>query len=128
MEPFDSLGSRMYLDTMKNNMILLAGIILLYLIPSMALQAIYGPSYGFLSGEDCWNADGHGGWVKHGNPSDPMPSQPSRDIPPLVRYIPIFLPAALLILFYLTPLSKKLEPPLPPKEPVEPPGPETPTE
>jgi len=98
---------------MKKNLYLLAGIIALYLISSLSLQGIYGPSFGFLNGEDSWVADSAGGWVKHGNPSGPMPTEASINVPLGVRYIPIFLPAALLILFYLTPLSRKIEPPLP---------------
>lgn len=94
---------------MRKAVLLLVGIILLYLVPSLILQAIYGPSYGFLSGEDCWVPDGKGGWVEHGRPFNPPPAGPSVNIPILVRYIPIFLPALLLILFMFTPLSKRLE-------------------
>lgn len=101
---------------MRKNLYLLAGIIALYLISSFVLQGIYGPSFGFLNGEDSWIADGSGGWVKHGNPTGPMPVEPSVDVPIGVRYIPIFLPAAFLILFYLTPLSRKIEPLPPPQE------------
>ncbi len=109
--PIDSPIGSLYLDRMKKNLYLLAGIIVLYLGSSMVLQGIYGPSYGFMAGEDCWVADNAGGWVRHGNPVSPMPAEPSVNVPIGVRYIPIFLPAALLILFYLTPLSRKLEPP-----------------
>ena len=101
-----------YFGPVKKNLYLLAGIIVLYLCSSLVLQGIYGPSFGFLAGEDCWVADQAGGWVKHGNPTSPMPTEPSDNVPLGVRYIPIFLPAALLILFYLTPLSRKIEPPL----------------
>ena len=94
---------------MRNNVILLIVVILLYLIPSLILQAVYGPSYGFLSGEDRWQPDGSGGWVKHGHPADPAPTEPSVLVPIGVRYIPIFLPALVLILFLFTPLSRKLE-------------------
>lgn len=96
---------------MRKNVLLLIGIILLYLIPSMVLQGIYGPSYGFLSGEDSWIPDGNGGWKKHGEPNSPAPQQPSVNIPIYVRYIPIFLPGLLLILFLFTPLAKSLESP-----------------
>ena len=98
---------------MKNNLILLGTVIGLYLISSLALQLAYGPSFGFLSGEDCWVADGHGGWNRHGNPTDPAPKEPSANIPIGVRYIPIFLPGAVLCLFLFTPLRRKLEPPAP---------------
>lgn len=104
-------------------MILLIVVILLYLVPSLILSAVYGPSFGFLSGEDCWRPDGGGGWVEHGSPSDPMPLEPSVNIPIPVKYLPIFLPGIVLILFLFTPLSKyvdKKEKPTGPKpgEPV----------
>ncbi len=112
---------------MKKNVYLLLGVVLLYLIPSLILSGIYGPSYGFMSGEDSWIPDGHGGWVQHGKPTDPAPTEPSVEVPVAVRYIPIFLPGLLLILFLYTPLGKKLEAPKPvepaPTEPIElPPG------
>ncbi|MEW5995406.1 MAG: hypothetical protein AB1744_13570 [Candidatus Zixiibacteriota bacterium] len=94
---------------MRNAILLLIGIIALYLLSSLVLQGIYGPSYGFLEGEDRWIPDGQGGWVKHGEPDSPPPAQPSVDVPIWVRYIPIFLPALLLILFMFTPLRKYVE-------------------
>ena len=95
---------------MRNIILLLAGIILLYLASSLVLQGIYGESYGFFAGEDRWRPDGGSGWVRHGSPSEPEPSEPSQNIPLLLNYLPIFLPAFLLALFLFTPLSKKLEP------------------
>ena len=97
------------IDTMRNNMILLVTVILLHVISSLILQAIYGPSYGFMSGEDCWVPDGKSGWVEHGKPDEPPPPEPSVNVPVGVRYIPLFLPAIVLILFLFTPLSRKLE-------------------
>ncbi|MCK4632433.1 MAG: hypothetical protein KAT79_04130 [candidate division Zixibacteria bacterium] len=94
---------------MRNHVILLIAVFLLYLVPSVILQTIYGPSYGFLSGEDCWQPDDSGGWVKHGYPTNPPPTEPSVLVPVGVRYVPIFLAAAVLVLFLFTPLSKKLE-------------------
>jgi len=94
---------------MRNNVILLIVIILLYLVPSLILSAVYGPSYGFLSGEDCWVPDGQGGWLQHGQPAEPAPSESSMNVPFTIRYLPIFLPALVLILFLFTPLSKMLE-------------------
>ncbi len=96
---------------MRNSVWLLLAIVVLYLAASLALQGIYGPSYGFLAGEDCWQPDGQGGWEKHGNPSDPPPAEPSREVPIALRYLPIFLPGLLLVVFLFTPLSKKLEGP-----------------
>ncbi len=94
---------------MRNAVLLLIGIVLLYVLTSLVLQAIYGPSYGFLAGEDCWLPDDHGGWVKHGQPTEPRPAVPSVQVPILVRYLSIFLPALLLILFIFSPLRKHLE-------------------
>ena len=94
---------------MKRSVLLLAGVILLYLLPSLVLQAVYGPSYGFLSGEDYWEPDGAGGWKAHGEPGDPPPSEPSVNVPLGVRYVPIFLPAELLFLFLFTPLSRHVD-------------------
>ena len=94
---------------MKNNLLLLVAVILLYLVTSMVLSAVYGPSYGFLSGEDSWLPDGRGGWIEHGHPSAPPPSEPSVEVPFIVRYLPIFIPGAVLILFLFTPLSRFLD-------------------
>ncbi len=94
---------------MKRTVYLLLAVILLYLIPALVLQAVYGPSYGFLSDEDSWVPDGNGGWMAHGKPTGQPPTIPSVDVPIGVRYVPIFLPAAILVLFYLTPLSKLLK-------------------
>jgi hypothetical protein len=95
---------------MRNSVYLLIAVVGLYLILGFGLQVIYGPSYGFLSGEDSWVPDGQGGWEKHGEPSDPPPTEPSRNVPIGVRYIPIFVPGLLLLIFLFTPLSRKLEP------------------
>jgi len=94
---------------MRNVVLLLIGIILLFLVSSLMLQAIYGQSYGFLQGEDRWVPDGSGGWTRHGHPTAPEPDVPSVEVPLAVRYIPIFLPALLLILFMFTPLRKHVE-------------------
>lgn len=104
---------------MRKHVLLIIGIILLYLIPALTLQAIYGPSYGFWEGENRWEPDGEGGWVKRGNPEEPPPDEPSEYIPIGLLYIPIFLPTLLLILFLFTPLSRKLEGP-PPREEIPP--------
>jgi hypothetical protein len=96
---------------MRNAVLLLIGMILLYLIPSLVLQAVYGPSYNFPPSEDRWMPDGEGGWVKHGNPATPKPETPSVEVPVWAYYLPIFLPSFLLILFMFTPLRKHLEKP-----------------
>lgn len=107
---------------MSRHLLLLSGVVLLYLVPSLVLQAVYGDSYGFWSGEDCWQPDGAGGWVKHGQPDGPPPAEPSQNVPLLLHYVPIFLPAALLVVFLFTPLSRKLEKKQPPSESTGPPG------
>jgi hypothetical protein len=94
---------------MRKPLLLLAGIIVLYLVSSLVLHLVYGPSFPFLPGEDCWMPDSQGGWRAHGNPSDPFPTEPSVNVPLLLTYLPIFLPGALLILFTLTPLRRRLE-------------------
>jgi len=94
---------------MRKQLILLAGIIALYLASSLVLHLVYGPSFPFLSGEDCWMPDGQGGWLAHGHPSDPQPTEPSVTVPMLLNYLPIFLPGALLFLFTLTPLRRWIE-------------------
>ena len=111
---------------MSKHLLLLSGVVFLYLAPSVVLQAVYGDSYGFWSGEDCWQPDGSGGWVKHGQPSGPPPAEPSQNVPLLLHYLPIFLPGALLVLFLFTPLSRKLENKRPPAEDTGPPGGATP--
>ena len=94
---------------MRNPLLLLIGIILLYLASSLVLHAVYGPSYGFLQGEDSWVPDGNEGWVKHGNPTELPPDLPSVNVPVLARYLPIFLPGLLLALFLFTPLRKYVD-------------------
>ena len=104
---------------MRKAAILLAGVALLWLLPSVVLKAIYGPSYTFPPTEDCWMQDGDAGWMPHGKPSGPPPSSPSVNVPVPLRYLPIFLPTILLLLFMFGPLSKKMQDPLPPDEDSE---------
>ena len=105
---------------MRRNLFLLLGIILLYLVPSLMLSIVYGPSYGVLSGEDCWIPDAKGGWQQHGHPAGPAPAEPSVEIPMAAQYLPLLLPAALLIVFMFTPLSRRLEDPPPKQEGIPP--------
>jgi len=95
----------------KRKLILLAILVVLYLGPSLILQGVYGDSFGFLSGENCWKPDGYGGWREHGHPTDPMPVEPSVNVPLLLLYLPILLPGLLLATILLTPLSRKLDDP-----------------
>ncbi|RME26932.1 MAG: hypothetical protein D6800_05755 [Candidatus Zixiibacteriota bacterium] len=94
---------------MKKTLILLAVLALLYLVPSLILQAVYGPSYGFLAGENHWVPDGHGGWRPQGKPVGPPPTVKSVDVPLFWRYLPILLPGILLAVFLLTPLSRRID-------------------
>lgn len=73
---------------MRITIIIAIGVTLSFLLPALALQALYGPSYGFLQGEDSWVPDGNGGWSPHGQPTDPPPDQPSILLPFYMRYIP----------------------------------------
>ena len=94
---------------MRNSLILLIALILLYLVPSLILQYAYGDSYGFLAGENCWKPDGSGGWVQHGHPQEPKPVGPSVNVPLLLNYVPILLPGLVLAVFLFTPLSRRLQ-------------------
>lgn len=105
---------------MRANLILLVTIIGLFLGLSLLMQAIYGQSYGFLSGEDSWVPDGHGGWAKHGNPSSPPPEKPSVEVPLIAHYLPIIVPGLLLAAFLFTPLGRKLEERRPESQPTPP--------
>ncbi len=75
--------------------------VILFVVPSLILDEVYGPSYDFLSGEDCWVADENGGWIKHGHPAGPPPQHASVEVPLYLRSIPIALPILLLIGFFL---------------------------
>ena len=94
---------------MQKQLLLLAAIIALFLATSLVLHVVYGPSFPFLPSEDCWVPDDHGGWLAHGHPSAPQPTQPSVHVPLLFNYLPIFLPGALLVVFMFTPLRRRLE-------------------
>ena len=98
----------------------------LYLILSLGLHLAYGPSYPLLPGENSWQPDGQGGWRAHGQPLNPAPSETSVEIPLLLNYLPIFVPALVLVLFIYTPLRKHLKetPPPPANESPD----KTPTE
>ena len=93
---------------------LLFVVIGLYLVLSLGLHLMYGPSYPFLAGEDCWMPDGQGGWRAHGSPLDQAPTEMSVEVPLLLNYLPIFIPALVLILFLFTPLRRHLDPIPPP--------------
>ena len=98
---------------MKKTLLLLAGVILLYLAPSLVLEAVYGPSYAFPPSEDYWTPDGNGGWIAHGSPSGERPDQPSVNVPLALHYVPLFLPALLLVLFLFGPWSRYMKSALP---------------
>jgi hypothetical protein len=96
---------------MRKAIIFVVAIVLLFLIPALILRAIYGPSYYFLSGEDCWMPDGTGGWTKHSGAGfeAPPPQEPSINIPLVVMYIPVLLPGLLTAFILCMFLSKKFK-------------------
>ena len=91
---------------MRKAIIIVVLVFFLFLIPALILRAIYGPSYYFLSGEDCWMPDGTGGWTKHGVPGGSSPQEPSVNIPLVVMYIPVLLPGLLTAFILCMSLSK----------------------
>ena len=101
---------------MKRTLLLLTGVILLYLAPSLVLEIVYGPSYTFPPSEDYWKPDGNAGWVAHGSPSGEPPDQPSVKVPLALHYVPLFLPALLLVLFLFGPWSRYMKSAPPPPE------------
>lgn len=105
-----------YRTGMKRTLLLLTGVILLYLAPSLVLEAVYGPSYAFPPSEDYWMPDGNGGWIAHGSPSGERPDQPSVTVPMALHYVPLFLPALLLVLFLFGPWSRYMKSAPPPPE------------
>jgi len=100
---------------MKRSVYLLIGMILLYLLPSLALKAVYGPSYVFPPSEDYWMPDGDGGWLRHGFPSSEPPTVPSVIVPTPFQYVPLFLPALLLVMFLFGPWKRHMHDPSPPE-------------
>ncbi len=74
---------------MRKNLFLLGGVIVLYLLTSLVLYGIYGPSVGLFQGEDSWRPDGQGGRAAHGSPGDPRPEVPSINVPAMVLYLPV---------------------------------------
>jgi hypothetical protein len=101
---------------MKRSVYLLLGVTLLYVLPSLALKAVYGPSHVFPPSEDCWTPDGNGGWIEHGSPLGEQPAVPSVEVPMALQYVPLFLPAVLLIMFLFGPWKRYMRDPSPPEE------------
>ena len=98
---------------MKRNFIFLLILIGLYLVPSLILDAVYGPSFMLWAGTDYWRPDGNGGWVEVGEPTAPRPVVPSVEVPVIMHYIPLLLPGLVLMVVLLTPLTRLLEDPRP---------------
>ena len=94
---------------MQRWLLLILGVIILYLVPSLLLQAVYGDSYGFMASEDCWIADGQGGWQMRGFPDSPRPDEPSQNVPVFLQIAPFILPLLLILLFLLSPLSSYMD-------------------
>lgn len=113
---------------MRNVVILIVTLALLYLLPAVFLQVAYGPSYDLTGEYPGWEPDGAGGWQPEGIfrandslPDGAAPTQPSQQIPWLLEYLPIFLPALVLLLFLFTPLRRLIER-QPPPDVMDPPG------
>ena len=106
---------------MRGPIYLIIAVIALHIVSSLALQGIYGDLFsgGFLADENRWEPDGQGGWAARGEPAEPQPIGDSVVVPLWIHYLPIFLPGALLALFLFTPLSRKLEKPIPDDEPAK---------
>ncbi len=94
---------------MQRWLLLILGVIILYLAPSLLLQAVYGDSYGFMAPDDCWTADGQGGWQMQGFPDSHMPEEPSLNVPVFLQIAPFLLPLLLTFLFILSPLSSYMD-------------------
>ena len=93
---------------MKKNIILLAVLVILYFGVGYGLSSYYGDSFSFQK-SDYWEPDGNGGWVAYGQPAEPMPAGESKLPPLIIYYLPIFIPAFVLMLFLFTPLGRLLE-------------------
>ena len=91
---------------MQRWLLLILGVIILYLVPSLLLQAVYGDSYGFMAPDDCWTADGR---QMQGFPDSPRPTEPSRNVPVFLQIAPFLLPLLLILLFLLGPLSSFMD-------------------
>ncbi len=88
---------------------LIIALALLYVMPSLILHVIYGPSYGFLSFSDRWAPDGNGGWKAEGFPDQRRPTTPSVIVPFFLRIVPVVLPMLLIVLYIASPLSQYVE-------------------
>jgi len=106
---------------MKRAILLLLAMTALFLVPSLVIKAVYGPSYWFWEGENRWVPDGAGGWTAQGDPEEPLPLTASEEVPLLLQYLPIVLPAILLVVFMFTPAARHTDPD-PPPAPGEPPA------
>lgn len=112
---------------MRNVFILIVALGLLYLIPAGILQLAYGPSYDLVGEYPGWEPDGAGGWqpkaIYRANdslPDNAPPTVTSYQVPWFLEYLPIFLPAVLLLLFLFTPLRRLIER-QPPPDVMDPP-------
>lgn len=88
---------------------LILGMALLYIVPSLVLEIVYGHSYSFMTMTDRWVPDGNGGWKAEGIPDHRRPSQPSVNIPLFLCLVPIVLPIVLVVLYLASPLSQFVE-------------------
>jgi hypothetical protein len=90
-------------------LLLILGVLILYLLPSLTLKVVYGRSYRMTPCENCWVPDDHGGWQAKGYPDTFRPTIPSEDVPIFLELAPYVLPLLLIILFLLSPLSQFVE-------------------
>lgn len=108
---------------MKKNVLFLLTLIALYVLISLGLHGIYGDSYPLWPGDSYWRPDGQMGWEAVGSPTEPVPTQPSTNIPTLLMFLPFLVPGLLLALMMLTPLGRILDTPRPAAE-LQPASPE----
>jgi hypothetical protein len=90
-------------------LLLILGVLILYLVPSLILESVYGPSYSLVFGDNCWIPDGQGGWQPKGFPDKQRPTVASENIPFFIEALPFFLPLLLILLFLLSPLAQFVE-------------------
>lgn len=98
---------------MKRNILFLLTLIALYVLISLGLSGVYGDSYPLWPGDNYWRPDGQLGWEAVGAPGEPMPTEPSVNIPTPLVFLPFLVPGLLLALMMLTPLGRILETPRP---------------
>lgn len=90
-------------------LLLILGVLVLFLAPSLVLKAVYGRSYEIVPSDNCWVPDGQNGWEAKGFPIERRPQLPSENVPFLLKVMPIVFPFLLILLFLLSPLAQYLD-------------------